>query len=524
MDARIVEVGRNAWRTVEAEDSGVLIDAADYYRAFFESAARASRLILVSGWQFDSGVALLRGDAVPGSAEVRLLPFLNGLCELKPELEVLILAWDFHLVFAAEREWMQRVYFGWMTNVRFRFLFDDCPVAGGSHHQKFAVFDGTHAFVGGMDVCEGRWDDRRHLADNPLRTTRGEPHKPYHDVQAWVAGRTASAALVDLFAERWRNAGGIWPEPALPYDDAPPRRPRGLLPFGPAPIAISRTDPRPDGASVREIESLLVDAIAAAERLVYLETQYFSSRRVRDALAARMRDRGRATLEIVILVNERAEALKEEIAVGLRQAENVAFLRDVARRTGHALGVYEARCDGESERFRRTYIHSKVALVDDRFLTVGSANLTNRSMGTDSELQVSWEALGDGRGARRTARAVRRVRVSLLAEHGGLTGLADVRALVPPSGLVGRLERIARRPGARLVPNEGPSAAQEAALQVIDPEELPFDPENAPPDAGDDEPSDEPRPGGGGLAEVVASLWELVAASGRPLARRYVRR
>ena len=38
-------------------------------------------------------------------------------------------------------------------------------------------------------------------------------------------------------------------------------------------------------------------------------------------------------------------------------------------------------------------------IVDDRFLTVGSANLTNRSMGLDSELHVAWEHEGKAAGS-----------------------------------------------------------------------------------------------------------------------------
>jgi len=37
----IIDLGRNAWRQEAADDSGVVIDAADYYRAFYASARRA---------------------------------------------------------------------------------------------------------------------------------------------------------------------------------------------------------------------------------------------------------------------------------------------------------------------------------------------------------------------------------------------------------------------------------------------------------------------------------------------------
>jgi phospholipase D1/2 len=465
----------------------VLVDAADYYHAVYSAVSRAQSHVLMSGWQFDSGVPLLRGADVPSGVDVRFLKFVDGLCRRRPELRVYLLAWDFHLVFAGEREWLQRVIFHWMTSPNLHFRFANHPAAGGSHHQKFVVVDGGLAFLGGMDVCEARWDDRRHLADNPLRLSRGRPQKPYHDVQAWLAGREAARALEDLFSERWQRAGG----PPLELRSASPSEVsvRGSLPIGGATVALSRTDPLPDGDTIREVERLFEDAIAAADRLIYIETQYLSSRRMREALARRMRTSGRPRPEIVIVVNEQAEALKEELAVGLRQARNLEVLRDIASRTGCALGCYFSLCDGAHETFRATYIHSKLMIVDDRFLTVGSANLTNRSMGLDSELHVAWEHEGDDG---RLIDAIRNVRVSLLAEHAGLSA-ADAAGLDVIEGLVARLDAIANRSGSRLQRHGAPTPAQQTALQLIDPDDLPFDPETT---AGADaagtlDPSDE---------------------------------
>jgi phospholipase D1/2 len=492
---RIIEPGHNAWANVAAHESGIIVDAADYYRTFWDAAAKARHYILISGWQFDSGVPLLRGpDATPGR-EVRFLKYLNGLCEQNAGLHVCILAWDFHLMFAGEREWMQRILFHWMTNSRLLFRFDDCPSPGGSHHQKFVVVDGELAFLGGMDICESRWDDRRHLAVNPLRVSRGRPVKPYHDVQVYLAGGDGPATLRDLFVDRWSRAGGG----TLPLPPPDPRswefeRPRGALALGSPRVALSRTDPRADGQAIREVEHLFVDAIAAAERLIYIETQYFSSRRIRAALVQRMRVSRRPSLDIVIVVNERAEALKEEVAVGLRQAKTLQQLQRVAPESGHALGVYYSLCDGANEDFRATYIHSKLIVVDDRFLTIGSANLTNRSMGTDSELHASWEALGEGK--QRLGRAIRRLRVSLLAEHAGLVDPRDIRSLVRPEGLVGRLNAISERPAARLQQHGPPTEAQAIAMDLVDPDDLPFDPDTSPEGQtsdAEDEPTDEAR-------------------------------
>jgi phosphatidylserine/phosphatidylglycerophosphate/cardiolipin synthase-like enzyme len=564
----ILSEGRNLWRRVTAEASGVLVDAADYYQAFSQAAGSARHYLALSGWQFDSGVRLLRGDDAPLGREVRFLKFLNGLCARTPSLSVYILAWDFHLVFALEREWLQRVIFRWSTSPRLHFRFDHSHPAGGSHHQKFVVVDGRVAFLGGIDICESRWDDRCHRCDNPWRTSRGRPSKAYHDLQAYLAGGDAPRALADLFRDRWVRAGGellhlpealepaglpLAPSPARrnpataaerrrvgpvrgeaskPYQPvAEPTRPMGTwerpaqaFHLGAASVGLSRTDPCASPHGVREIEHLLLDAIAAATRLLYIETQYFSSGRVCAALAQRMQAVGSPALEIVIVVNERAEALKEELAVGLRQARNFQRLREVAARTGHALGLYYPVCAGAGDTLRATYIHSKLLIVDDRFLTVGSANLTNRSMGVDSELQVSWEAGADGDSDGRHRRAIRRLRVSLLAEHSGLRG-ASIRTLVAPERLVARLNALADGGTSRLRQHGPPTAAQEAVLNVVDPEDLPFDPATPADAAPHDEPVDEPtRP-------PTHRLWPLMmhravnalTGVGRAVSRRQIR-
>lgn len=85
---------------------------------------------------------------------------------------------------------------------------------------------------------------------------------------------------------------------------------------------------------------------------------------------------------------------------------------------------------------------------------------------------VSWEA--DHADAA-LQRRIRRVRVSLLAEHVGLSGARALRTLAPIEGLVGRLDAMAAAPGARLRRHRPPSRAQLAILAAMEPESLPFD-------------------------------------------------
>ena len=136
------------------------------------------------------------------------------------------------------------------------------------------------------------------------------------------------------------------------------------------------------------------------------------------------------------------------------------------------------------------YIHSKLLLVDDGFLSVGSANMNNRSMGLDTELNVSWQARP---AETATSRSLRDIRVSLLAEHTGLSGKRAVE-LARTSGLVEVLDQLADDPGSRLRrhPLLTDSAGNETWIESLFPDGLPLDPEG--PILGED--SYEPMPNG----------------------------
>ena len=89
--ASIINIGATCWDVASVEQTGLLIDARDYYRAFYQAARAAKRYVLIAGWQFDSDVRLLRGEDA-ADAEVALLSFLNGLCENNQDLQIYILA------------------------------------------------------------------------------------------------------------------------------------------------------------------------------------------------------------------------------------------------------------------------------------------------------------------------------------------------------------------------------------------------------------------------------------------------
>lgn len=469
----IVQEARNAWCEAPVSSCGLLVDGDDYYRAFYEAGQRAERYLALAGWQFDSDACLLRGtEAKRAQLPVTLLAYLDALCARRPELRIYMLAWDFHPVFALEREWIQDLVFQWKTSDRLQFRFDAAHADRGSHHQKFVIVDGQLCFLGGLDLCDHRWDDRKHAMPNPLRISRGAPHKPFHDVQAYLTG-DAVGRLVQLFESRWAKAGG---EPldlgavAVPARTHPP--PTGAVPLAAQRVAFSRTDPygAPDGTpDCHEIGKLHVDAITAAERLIYAETQYFSSRHIGAALCQRLRAGG-APLDVVLVLNMEAETLKEELAIGLAQAKVIGELRQAAHGTQHRLGIYYTLPSSEDggEPDRATYIHSKLMIVDDRFLTMGSANLTNRSVGLDTELNLSVET-DQPQGP--LGQSIRGARYDLIHEHLGLDRFDE------SASLVAALDQLAHARSGRLRLHPSPTERERSLLEVLDPQALPFDPD-----------------------------------------------
>lgn len=473
----MLQPGRNCWQIAAARHTGLLIDGCDYYRAFYRAAQAAERYILISGWQFDSGTALLRGaEAEQAQGKIQLLDFLNELCERKPALRIYMLGWDYSMLYGLDRKWFQDWYFNWSTNERLKFCYDRGESFDASHHQKFVVIDGNVSFVGGIDLCASRWDERDHRTDNPLRiNSDGSSYRTFHDVQSYHVGPVAQE-LAELFRQRWQIVCGDC------LDLAAPDHCRALVfepsaPLAAQRVAISRTEvPLSRGEKpILEIRQLFLDAIDAAERLIYIENQYCSSEALCEALIERMRQHRRRRLQIVLVIAKDAEAFLEQLSIGIAQSRIVHRLKEVAAETGHSLGIYYPASTAADGSEVPTYIHSKLLLVDDRFLSIGSANMNNRSMGYDTELNVAWDDLPGST----LSRSIRAARVNLLAEHTGL-GAQDYDRLGAVDGLVSYLNDLADSGKTRLRHHPTRSLAEEYVwLTSIFPNGLPFDVEIA---------------------------------------------
>jgi phospholipase D1/2 len=136
------------------------------------------------------------------------------------------------------------------------------------------------------------------------------------------------------------------------------------------------------------------------------------------ALARRLADRARPKLTVVLVMPDGADSPKEDFVLGDRQRAVRFVLSKMAEREGHTLKVLMSVDRSDPAAPVPTFIHAKVLIVDDEFLSVGSANLTNRSMEVDNELNTSWQAEAEEAGAALRGE-IRALRGALLAEHAG---------------------------------------------------------------------------------------------------------
>ena len=404
--ALIAQPGVNCWRVDRAHRFYCIQDAANYFRLVREAMLRARHTVFILGWDTTANTNLLPGET-PADGPTTLAPLLKHIARRSPLLQIYLLTWDYASVYAFERDPLARLRFGWRMPRNLHFSFDARHPIGGSHHQKVVVIDDELAFCGGIDLTGHRWDTCQHRVQEPLRLNASdEPYEPYHEIQSMVDGPSA-AALGTLARDRWRALGKTsLPRPRKPDTSLWPEHvPPDLLDVD---VMIARTMPRvEDEPEVRENEALFFDAIRAAERTIYLESQYFTNSRIADALADRLREPEGP--ELILVSPKICHGWLEQQTVGAFRAE--AFQRLVAADRFKRLRiVYPAASRAQDVP---TFVHSKVMIVDDTFVRIGSANISNRSMAVDSECDVAVEAAGNAR----TRCGIRRIRDRLVAEH-----------------------------------------------------------------------------------------------------------
>jgi phosphatidylserine/phosphatidylglycerophosphate/cardiolipin synthase-like enzyme len=350
-------------------------------------------------------------------------------------------------------------------------LLDQRVRRGGSHHQKILIVQHPArpaddvAFVGGIDLCHSRRDDAQHLGDvqrQDMDPRYGE-RPPWHDAAMQIRG-PAVADVAATFAERWNDPTRL--DHRNPYRAvlrrkvAMPRHPTALPPplppppeAGPHAVQVLRTYPAkrprfpfaPHGE--RSIARAYAHAFAHARRLVYVEDQYLWSTEVARTLAEALRRE--PALQVIAVVPRFPDQDGAATGAPSRLGQHAAIDMLTAA-GGERFGVY----DLVNEAGTPIYVHAKVCVVDDEWMTCGSDNFNRRSWTHDSEATC---AVVD-----RDGRLPQRVRAGLWAEHLGCP--PDDAESVAIEGAASRWRQIAQAETARICPHRPEAVPKFARL------------------------------------------------------------
>jgi len=281
------------------------------------------------------------------------------------------------------------------------------PIAAdiASWHQKFIVIDGGLAYVGGMNLQFVDWDSSEHIVFDPRRMPYDADLDdrvdivnyaavpdlaPRKDYMMRIAG-PASADVADVFRKRWNAVRAAGTEYAGAASDFTPA-PGGAPVDGGVTLQVVATMPAP--FSENAIAETWLAAIANATKFIYIEDQYFRMPMINDAIAARMW--AVPALKLIVITDPVSEWTSPGCA-WTHRSDTFFETNFPTRYMTLQLRAFEAISyggvagwgDDTDGYFEDIYIHSKMLIIDDRYMSVGSCNKNNRGLVYEGEMSVA---------------------------------------------------------------------------------------------------------------------------------------
>jgi phosphatidylserine/phosphatidylglycerophosphate/cardiolipin synthase-like enzyme len=330
----------------------VLVDGEEALPRLQEDIAAAGHSVLLAGWTFEASFRLSRGG--PTLREL--------LAETAERADVRVLAWAGAPLplFKPSRAEVRSGRDALVSGTSIHMALDALERPMHCHHEKLAVIDGRIAYVGGIDLTT-LGGDRLDSPDHPARGSIG-----WHDAAARVEGPIV-ADVGEHIALRWHEVTGERIEVAHDREAA-----------GEVRAQLVRTVPNSvyDALPLGEFRILeaYIRALRSAERLVYLESQFFWAPEVVAILAEKLRNPPSEEFRVVVVLparpNNGADDTRGQLGVLLAADVHHRLLACTVLQPAHSGPVY---------------VHAKVGIVDDRWLAIGSANLNSHSFYNDTE-------------------------------------------------------------------------------------------------------------------------------------------
>jgi phosphatidylserine/phosphatidylglycerophosphate/cardiolipin synthase-like enzyme len=338
----------------------VLIDGAEALPAIADALAAARSEVNLAGWHMTPAFGLRRDDGAR-----RLRDLLGELAE-RVTVRVLLWAGAPLPVFSPRRAQVREVRDELTRGTRIQCALDSHERPMHCHHEKLVIVDGEVAFVGGIDLTS-LGGDRFDSDDHPARGQIG-----WHDASTRLKG-PAVADVAEHFALRWREVTGE----EIPSRQPPPES-------GRVEVQVVRTVPEKIYEGLPQGDFRILEtyqrALRAARSFIYLENQFLWSPQIVEILLDKLEDPPSDDFRLVILLpakpNNGADDTRGQLSL-LAEADDGAgrlLAATLSSRTGGLSGPL--------------YVHAKIGIVDDAWLTVGSANLNEHSLFNDSEMNV----------------------------------------------------------------------------------------------------------------------------------------
>lgn len=288
----------------------------------------------------------------------------------------------------------------------------------GVMHAKLMVADWTHALSIGSPFAQSYFDTHDHRVQAAIRGS--STGLPKHDAGFAITG-PAVGHLQETIKLLWDTVRPDAKLESFPGPGRPEPPPLPPSPPSPGPRAIPRPELdaalQEDGVATVQIVRTLSSgrfpgvagipedgekgileayqrAIAAAQDFIYLETQYFTNDAIGEALVGALRAGrnrpGKPDLQAILVCNIEPDVpfypfKQRRLIHRIREAlgEDAKHPKWFGVFTRWAHEVASPR-----PRMLPIYVHAKAAVVDDRWATVGSANLDGLSL--DSMLLWDW--------------------------------------------------------------------------------------------------------------------------------------
>jgi len=344
----------------EGNTLDVLIDGEQALHHIAEALAGARSYVHIAGWHITPEFGLTRNEQAS-----RLRDLLGDLAD---RVDVRVLLWGGSPVplFTPDRSAARETRDELVRGSRVRCALDTHERPMHCHHEKLVIVDGELAFVGGIDLTS-LGGDRHDSSDHPMRSRLG-----WHDAASRLSG-PAVADVARHFACRWCETTGerlaeirppvVTGDLELQVVRTVPEKIYGFLPSGDFRILESYTR-----------------ALRAAREFVYLESQFLWSPQIVELLARKLRDPPNERFRVVVLLpakpNNGGDDTRGQLAALVRADDGAGrFLATtISSRTGELSGPL--------------YVHAKIGIVDDEWLTLGSANLNEHSLFNDTEMNI----------------------------------------------------------------------------------------------------------------------------------------